>query len=511
MREPQGGSADGRGALNEPGLGELLATDRHLLFAVLASCAVFALKLVIIAQTSLVDDEAYYFLWTRHLALGYVEHAPLLTWFLKASALLFGETGLGVRLLGVLSFAGLSAVLYLFGKDLRDRRTGLLLATAFNLTPFFAGASLVMTTDTPLVIFLFLTLWAYHRGLFLRESWLPWAGVFLGLALLSKITAVFVAAAILLYLCVPVGRGRAIRWRSVALSFVIALAVYSPFILWNAQNDFAFVRWVTGRLLQKPGGVVRFAELWAAQLALYFPLVFLLFVRLVPQTAIAGLRGKIAGAKYFLASAAFVPLLYLLVKSYRNKLEANWPATAFVGGIVLVAWHLGERWHEKRVRVLVTVNHAVALVCMVLVMAHTLSPFLPVPQKTDPTARYFRFQTFDGSFKEYYQAKMNHGVRIFALNYQIPSMIDFYIRPTLEAVCLNFGTYHPTAFDFWYDDRAFVGQDFYLVTEGDPPGAVLSRFARVKKIETFVSYRGREEAGRFVLYSCRGYRGRAGG
>ena len=321
----------------------------------LASCAVFVLKIAVIAKTSLVDDEAYYFLWTRHLALGYVEHAPLLTWFLKASALLFGETGFGVRkLLGVLCYAALSAVLYSFGRDIRDRRTGLLLATAFNLTPFFAGASLVMTTDTPLVIFLFLTLWAYHRGLFQRASWLPLAGVFLGLALLSKITAVFVGAGILLYLCVPLDRARANRWRLVALSFVVALAVYSPFIFWNAQHDFAFVRWVTGRLLQKPGGFARFARVVGGTAGAVFPAGLpAVFFRLVPKTAIDGLRGRISGVKYFLASAAFVPLVYLLVKSYKNKLEANWPATAFVGGLFLVAWHLGEHWQRrKRVRVL---------------------------------------------------------------------------------------------------------------------------------------------------------------
>lgn len=492
-----------------PGFVGVLKQDRHLLFAVLASGAVFALKLVVIAKTRLIDDEAYYFLWSKHLALGYVDHAPLLAYFLKASALLFGETGFGIRLLGVLSFAALSVVLYRFGKDLRDERTGLLLATAFNMTPFLAGASMVMTTDTPLILFLFLTLRAYHRGLFIQESSLPWAGVFLGLALLSKISAVFVAAGIVVYLCLPVGQRSGGRWRPVALSFAIALAVYAPFILWNVQNDFAFVKLVTGTLLQKKGGFVRFAELWAAQLALYFPLVFLLYVRLVPKTAIDGMRGRLAGAKYFLASASFVPLVYLLYKSYRNKLEGNWPAAAFVGGLILVAWYLGEHWHEKRTRVLVTVNHAVALAGMVLIAVHTLSPFLPLEKKADPTLRYYRFQTFDASFKDYYRKNMNPDIRIFALNYQIPAMIDFYTRPVLEAVCLNVGTYHPTSFDYWYEDRGFIGQDFYYLTEELPPGALLSRFASVEKLETFVSYRGREEAARFTLYLCRGYRGRA--
>ena len=132
---------------------------------------------------------------------------------------------------------------------------------------------------------------------------------------------------------------------------------------------------------------------------------------------------------------------------------------------------------------------------------------LPIPAKLDPTLRYYRFQTFDGTFKDYYRAKMNPDIRIFALNYQIPSMIDFYTKPKLEAVCLNFGTYHPTIFDFWYDDRVFVGQDLYFVSNIPPPTALLERFAGVEKLETFVSYRGSEVAGRFTLYLCRAYRG----
>ena len=91
---------------------------------------------------------------------------------------------------------------------------------------------------------------------------------------------------------------------------------------------------------------------------------------------------------------------------------------------------------------------------------------------------------------------MHHDVRIFALNYQIPSMINFYTRPALEAVCLNLGTYHPTAFDFWYEDRAFIGQDFYFVTEGEPPGAVLRTPLRPRQKDRGVRFLSRPRGSR---------------
>ena len=420
---------DSRGTLNEPGLGELLAKDRHLLFAVLASCAVFVLKIAVIAKTSLVDDEAYYFLWTRHLALGYVEHAPLLAWFLKASALLFGETGFGVRkLLGVLCYAALSAVLYSFGRDIRDRRTGLLLATAFNLTPFFAGASAgddhghaaghlpvsdalgVPPRPVPARILAPAggrlprprAVVENHRGV--RRGGDPAvslrpprssarqplasrgailrcrAGRVLAVHLLERAARFCVRALGHREAVAEAGRVRPLcpscgrhSWRCISRwSSCCSLPAGA-----EDCNRRAPRQDLGGEIFSGFGGV-RAACLPPRQI--------------LQEQARSQLAGD--GVRRGAGPGRLAPWRALAAK--KAGPGARQPSTTRSGSS---AWSWSWRTPSRR--------------------------FCPCRRKSTPTARYYRFQTFDGSFKEYYRAKMHDDVRIFALNYQIPSMIDF--------------------------------------------------------------------------------------
>ena len=69
------------------------------------SLALVALLLVLrgvmAALLPLSADEAYYWLWSKHLAAGYFDHPPMIAWLIRAGTLLFGDTPLGVRLMGV--------------------------------------------------------------------------------------------------------------------------------------------------------------------------------------------------------------------------------------------------------------------------------------------------------------------------------------------------------------------------------------------------------------------------
>ena len=40
-------------------------------------------------------DEAYYWLWSRHLAAGYYDHPPAIAFVIRAGTLLFGDTPFG--------------------------------------------------------------------------------------------------------------------------------------------------------------------------------------------------------------------------------------------------------------------------------------------------------------------------------------------------------------------------------------------------------------------------------
>ena len=52
----------------------------------------------------LIDDEAYYNLWSSNLSLGYYDHPPMIAWWISLGKSVFGETTLGVRFCASIAF-----------------------------------------------------------------------------------------------------------------------------------------------------------------------------------------------------------------------------------------------------------------------------------------------------------------------------------------------------------------------------------------------------------------------
>src|SRR6202035_3956299 len=96
--------------------------------------ALVALRLVAAAWTPLTFDEAYYWMWSKHLAGGYYDHPPMVAWVIRLGTMISGDTELGVRLVSVLlalpmSFAVYRAGAILFG-GVRVAATATLLLNA---------------------------------------------------------------------------------------------------------------------------------------------------------------------------------------------------------------------------------------------------------------------------------------------------------------------------------------------------------------------------------------------
>ena len=52
-------------------------------------------RAVMAALVPLTADEAYYWLWSRHLDAGYLDHPPAIAWLIRAGTMLFGDTPIG--------------------------------------------------------------------------------------------------------------------------------------------------------------------------------------------------------------------------------------------------------------------------------------------------------------------------------------------------------------------------------------------------------------------------------
>src|SRR5437588_3306243 len=204
----------------------------------LAILALVALRLVAAAFTPITFDEAYYWMWSKHLAGGYYDHPPGVAAVIRLGTLIAGDTELGVRLVSILlalpmSWAVFRAASILFG-DVRVATTATIL---LNLTLMAAVGTLIVTPDAPLLVassfVLFYLAKILETG---RGVWWLAAGAAIGAALLSKYSALFFGPAILIWLaCVPELR----RWLVSPwpyLGGLVAVAVFSPVIFWNADH-----------------------------------------------------------------------------------------------------------------------------------------------------------------------------------------------------------------------------------------------------------------------------------
>jgi 4-amino-4-deoxy-L-arabinose transferase-like glycosyltransferase len=242
--------------------------------------------------------------------------------------------------------AGLGSVLLVqAGDDLLGRGRGVIAAVLLNATLLFAVGATTMTPDTPLLLFWTMTLWALARLVATQDGrWWLVAGLAAGLALDSKYTAVLLAPAILLWLlATPVMRPW--LWRPQPwLAAGIALVVFTPVLLWNADHGWISFAKQGGRAGDfDPGRAMQFlGELLAGQLGLGTPLVALLCgAGMVLAVRRAPGRDP---AWTLLAAITAVPMLVFVQHALGDRVQANWPAVLYPGAAI-AASGLWRRLH----------------------------------------------------------------------------------------------------------------------------------------------------------------------
>src|SRR6516162_2517221 len=227
------------------------ASDRSLNRAALAALAFLTLlRLALAAWLPLASDETYYWVWSKALAPGYLDHPPMVALWIRAGTFIAGDTALGIRLLGpIAAAAGTLLLVQAADLILPGRRAGLIAAALLNATLLSGVGAVIMTPDTPLLFFWTGCLWAAARFLADRRGrWLLAVGLMVGLALVSKYTAALLLPGLLLwFLWAPSLRPWLLRpspWIGLGLAFLVFL----PVVLWNADHGWASFLKQGGRL-----------------------------------------------------------------------------------------------------------------------------------------------------------------------------------------------------------------------------------------------------------------------
>src|SRR6516225_1695917 len=76
---------------------------RSTVIAAIRSAAMTVLRIVYASSIELRTDEAYYWTWSKEAALSFLDHPPMIAWFIRFGTAIFGDTTLGVRFAGILA------------------------------------------------------------------------------------------------------------------------------------------------------------------------------------------------------------------------------------------------------------------------------------------------------------------------------------------------------------------------------------------------------------------------
>jgi hypothetical protein len=304
-----------------------------------ALAVTLALRFLLAWWLPVTGDEAFFVYWGEAPALGVYDHPPMVGWFL-AALLQVGHAPLWLRLPAILLPAlvalGMRALVTALARGRPDAQAlGNWAALAWLVAPAQV-LNVLITTDTPLVLFSFASLAAYALAVRRRSFALcAAAGIALGLAFLSKYFAVLLALAYVAYVAAIRRDGRA--WRELAV--VVACAV--PFglvnVAWNYEHCWANLMFNVYNRHNEAG------------FAWYRPLVFLALLAYVagPLLVFDLARGRSAmraslrdPAVALLAACAAVPIAAFFVLSAVRSVGLHWlfafmPPLFMAGAFVL--------------------------------------------------------------------------------------------------------------------------------------------------------------------------------
>jgi len=139
------------------------------------------------------NDEAYQWLWSKHLALSYYSKPPGIALLQFAGTSLWGDTQFGVRFFSPVLAAVLSVVVLRFMAREVGARQGFLLLLIITSAPLMSAGGILMTIDPPLVLCWTLALTAGWQAVHPEGTTRQWllTGLAAGLAFLFKFSALY--------------------------------------------------------------------------------------------------------------------------------------------------------------------------------------------------------------------------------------------------------------------------------------------------------------------------------
>lgn len=285
-------------------------------------------------------DEFYYIAASKRLALGYVDFPLFIAWLTAFVRATLGESLLALRLLPAIAGTLIVLLTGLTARELGGGRFALALAaTATLFAGVFLASNSMLTMDSFDQLWWVLAIYVVLRILkHDRPQWWLWFGLVAGLGLLTKVTFLYLGAALLIgLLASPARKYLVTKW--LWLGGAIAGLFLIPYLIWQVQNGWPTLEF-WGTYAAGKTYPVTLLEFVLQQIVIINPIAFLL--------AMAGWLALLLSPalKPYRALGWIYPVLFALFAYQQAKnyfLAAAYPLCFAAGAVMLERWAAGGR------------------------------------------------------------------------------------------------------------------------------------------------------------------------
>jgi 4-amino-4-deoxy-L-arabinose transferase-like glycosyltransferase len=423
----------------------LLSEQRWLLFGYVLTATLLLIRLGYIASGTieLSPDEAYQWLWSKHLALSYFSKPPGIAYTQFFGTWLWGDTQFGVRFFSPVIAAILSLVMLRFMAREAGARQACLLLLIITSAPLMSVGSILMTIDPLLVLFWTLAIimgWRAVQPSGTTGQWLL-TGLAAGLGFLCKYSAAYLIICwALFFLLWPPARIH-LKKPGPYLALLIFAVCTLPVIIWNSQHG-----WITVHHVADNAGM---SSTWHPTLRYFFEFFFVEMLLLNPVFYVGALWAMVAFWKRRRENPLWLYLFCMgavvywghLAYSLHSRILPNWTAPAVVPMFCLMVIYWDARWRAARRVVKGWLIGGLVSGLIVVVMAHDTGLIgkivgQPLPGDADPLRRVRGYEAAAACVEQARAKLAQEGKPAFIIcgHYGVTGEFTFYLPAARAAL-----------------------------------------------------------------------------
>jgi len=323
----------------------------------------FIINLIQSYYTRLLEDEAYYWVWSKNLAFGYFDHPPLVALWVKISSFFF-EGELGVRFFSTISF---SLMLIIIWKIIDTPKKQNFIWLYFLLVISMALLNVygfITTPDTPLLLFVATFLYAYK--LFLKNE-NSFNILFLGFSMTAMLYSKYHGVVVIFF--IVLSNFSLLKNKKFWYAAIFGFVLFVPHLYWQYINDFPSIRYhlfergntSTYRIMDSVMHIVN----QIAIVGLTFPVVYYAFFK---QEIISKFDKSLQYLVY-----GFI--LFFFIASFSKRPQAQWTGVILIPLIILTfGYFLQHKKARKWLIILASIQFGIILVARLFLANENISP-----------------------------------------------------------------------------------------------------------------------------------------